>query len=275
MIDRPMETAARRGLLVCGILASLLYAAMNVLAVLLFEGYSPVNQTVSELSAIGAPTRVLWNVLGIVYDLLVIAFGWGVWKAAGPNRALRTVSWLLVAHGLIGFVWPPMHARGEGSSLTDTMHIVVSVAAILIMLLTIGFGSAAFGRSFRLYSLATLLVHLVFGIRAGMDGPRIAANLPTPWVGVWQRINIGAYLLWVVVLAAILLRAGSTHRENRRDSFTGVPEDRRARDSPPLAERGSPSSPRTSTGRARCTRPSRTGCGVTRPPRGRPSIRRA
>jgi hypothetical protein len=35
---------------------------------------------------------------------------------------------------------------------------------------------------------------------------RIAANPPTPWVGVWERINISVFLLWVVVLAVALLR---------------------------------------------------------------------
>jgi hypothetical protein len=30
--------------------------------------------------------------------------------------------------------------------------------------------------------------------------------LPTPWMGVWERINIYAYMLWVVVLATALLR---------------------------------------------------------------------
>ena len=43
-----------RGLLLCGILSSLLYVAMNVLIPMQFEGYSVVSQTVSELSAIGA-----------------------------------------------------------------------------------------------------------------------------------------------------------------------------------------------------------------------------
>jgi hypothetical protein len=45
-----------------------------------------------------------------------------------------------------------------------------------------------------------------------MDGPRIAANLPTPWVGLWERINIGAFLLWVIVLATMLLRADKIAR---------------------------------------------------------------
>jgi hypothetical protein len=42
-------------LLVCGILASLLYVVMTLLVGMLWEGYSAASQTISELSAIGAP----------------------------------------------------------------------------------------------------------------------------------------------------------------------------------------------------------------------------
>jgi len=37
---------------------------------------------------------------------------------------------------------------------------------------------------------------------------RVGADLSTPWVGIWERINIGVFLLWVVVLAITLLPAG-------------------------------------------------------------------
>ena len=50
----------RKTLLVCGILSSLLYVAMTVLVAMQWEGYSSASQTISELSAIGAPTRSLW-----------------------------------------------------------------------------------------------------------------------------------------------------------------------------------------------------------------------
>jgi hypothetical protein len=51
-----------------------------------------------------------------------------------------------------------------------------------------------------------MAILVAFGVLTGLNGPRIGANLPTPWAGVWERINIGAYLLWVVVLAVGLLR---------------------------------------------------------------------
>ena len=76
----------RKTLLVCGILSSMLYAAMMVFIARQWPGYSSASQTISELSAIGAPTRSLWLLPGAVYTVLVTAFGWGVWKSAGRIR---------------------------------------------------------------------------------------------------------------------------------------------------------------------------------------------
>lgn len=195
----------RKILLICGILSSLLYVAMNVFMPLLYEGYSSVSQTVSELSAIGAPTRQLWVLLGTVYSLLVAAFGWGVRKSAGRNRFLRIVGVLLLINGICSLFWPPMHLRGAGFTLTDTMHIVWSIVTVLLMMLTIGFGAASFGKRFRLYSIATMVILFGFGALTGMEAPKVAANLPTPWIGVWERIGIAAFMLWMPVLAIIIL----------------------------------------------------------------------
>ncbi len=201
----------RKILLVCGILSSLFYVAANIVAVMLYPGYSAFSGTVSELSAIGAPTRSLWVWLMVPYSLLVIAFGWGVWMSAGRNRPLRVVGSLMVASALFGFTWPPMHQREVlamgGGSLTDTLHIVWTIVASIVFLLVLGFGAAALGKWFRLYSIATMVVLVAFGALTGMHASGIEANLPTPWIGVWERINIGAYMLWVAVLGIALLRA--------------------------------------------------------------------
>ena len=200
----------RKVLLVCGILSSLLYAAM--IGAIRFEGYSPISKTVSELSAIGAPTRPLWMVLGAVYDALALAFGLGVWVSAGGKRALRVVGGLLLALGMFGWVWPfaSMHQRevlaAGGATLSDTLHLILTMVTVLFMLVAIGVGATAFGNRFRSYSIATMLVLFIFGALTGLDGPRVAANLPTPWAGLWERINIGVFLLWIVVLAITLLQ---------------------------------------------------------------------
>jgi hypothetical protein len=52
----------------------------------------------------------------------------------------------------------------------------------------------------------TLIVLVAFGVLTGLDAPKLQANLPTPWVGVWERISVAADMLWVAVLAITLMR---------------------------------------------------------------------
>jgi hypothetical protein len=87
------------------------------------------------------------------------------------------------------------------------MHIVFTMVWGLFALAAIGFAAAALGKRFRRYSVATILIMIAFIALTSLDAPRIAQDLPTPWIGVWERINIAAYLLWVAVLAVALLRA--------------------------------------------------------------------
>ena len=200
----------RKLLVVCGIVSSLLYAAMLAFIPMLWEDYSSASQTVSELSAVDAPTRSVWVLVGIAWTLLYAAFGWGVWQSARGSRALRTAGGIIIVAGIVGVFWPPMHQRevlaAGGGMLTDTLHIVWTILNGVLTLLAMGFAAAAFGTRFRLYSIATMAVLLAAGAMTSGDTSRIQANLPTPWAGLWERVNIGAWLLWVLVLAVMLLR---------------------------------------------------------------------
>ena len=202
----------RKILLLCGIFSSLLYVAMNIFVPMQYEGYNSASQTVSELSAIDTPTRTLWVSLALVYTLLMIAFGLGVWKSAEGNRNLRIAGGLMILNVVVGLFWPPMHQRevlaAGGGTLTDTLHIVFTMITVPLFLLSIGFGASTFGKRFRIYSIVTIAVLIVFGVLTGLDSPRMEANLSTPWIGVWERISIGAYMLWVVVFAVALLKKG-------------------------------------------------------------------
>ena len=208
--DRTRHSLAHQLLLICGILSSLIYVGVDILAATQWKGYSYTAQAFSELTAIEAPTRSLM-VFGnaIPYNLLIVAFAVGVWALAGRKRALRVVTGLLVAYavaGIIGGIVFPMHSRGQGTAFTDTIHIIATSAGVLAMLSFIGFGAAAFGKWFRLYSIGTILLLILGGTLAGLDASRVAAGLPTPWLGVTERVNIYATMLWVAVLAIALLR---------------------------------------------------------------------
>jgi ABC-type transport system involved in cytochrome c biogenesis permease subunit len=77
---------------------------------------------------------------------------------------------------------------------------------MLLMILAMVFAVGAFGRRFRAYTFATLAALVAFGALTSVQAPRVAAGLPTPWIGVWERLMLAAFLAWVVALAVALLR---------------------------------------------------------------------
>ena len=200
----------RKSLLICGIISMFWYVAINIIVPFYYPGYDSASLTVSELSAIDTPTRSLWVVLCIFYSLLFFAFGIGVWLSANENRKLQVVAAVILFDAIFGFYWPPMHQReviaSGGGTLTDTLHLVWAFVHLCLMLLMIGFGAAAMGKGFRVFSATIVIIFFVFGILTTKESLGIEAGLPTPNAGTWERINIGAYMLWVIVFALILQR---------------------------------------------------------------------
>ncbi len=200
----------RKGLLACGMLSSLLYVATDLLGGMRYPGYSFTSHAISELMAVGAPSEPLVDPLFIMYGVLALAFGVGVFRdAAGRNRALRITGALLIGYAAVGFAGPTffeMRQRGASSLASDIPHIVLTGVLVVLLLLAIGFGAFALDKRFRIYSFATLVTVIVFGALTAPYATRIAAGQPTPGFGIIERIDVYSSLLWVAVLAIALLR---------------------------------------------------------------------
>lgn len=206
---------ARKILLGCGIASSVMYVAADILISWWDPNYSYRDQSFSELLAPGSPTRPLVLVLlAIPYGVLVTAFGVGVWASASRRGARRITGALLVGYAVTGavtgvFLSAPTRETLEAGEETwrNTMHLPGTAVSVLCILLAIGFGSTLLGRRFRNYSYATILAILVFGVLAGRQIGQMGENQPTPWLGIVERGNIYAIMLWVAVLAIGLVRA--------------------------------------------------------------------
>jgi Protein of unknown function (DUF998) len=97
-----------------------------------------------------------------------------------------------------------MDQRGAEETLRGSMHPPLTAVMSLLIVAAMISAAAVQGRRFRLYSIWTILTLVVFGALAARYAPQLEAGEPTPWLGVLERINIYAYLLWVAVLAISL-----------------------------------------------------------------------
>lgn len=198
-------------LVFCGVILLALYITMGVIATLRYDGYSYKDQTISELSAIDAPTRGMWMVMSVVYQALAFAFAFGVSMVAGQRRKVRAVGWLLLAGAVVGLLWwfAPMYQRevtaAGGGTWQDTMHKLVGGMSSLLFFPMVGGGMFAFGWRFRWYSIVTVGLMLAFGMLMSMDIEEVGNNEPTPWLGIYERIVIEGAMLWQAVFAAVVL----------------------------------------------------------------------
>jgi Protein of unknown function (DUF998) len=190
----------RKALLACGALSGLVYIGWNELAALQWAGYSRVSNAISELHLTGSSSKWLLDPWGIVYNALLLAFGIGVWRSAQSRRALQVVGGLQI---LAGATLPLWMLFGEASLAA---HVKLSVIGISTMLGSMAFSAVAFRGWFRLYSLISVAaVVTLFGLALSYV-PEVNAGHPTPFLGLDERIAVGAYFLWLFVLVALLWR---------------------------------------------------------------------
>ena len=151
---------------------------------------------------------MLWA--SVAYNLLVAAFAAGIWTSAKPNRVARFTGALMAGYAVLSMVTPAifqMDMRGAAVTPRGSLHGPMTAVMSLFILLSIGFGAFLLGRAFRYYSFATIALVVIFGVLTSLQIPRLEAGQPTPGMGLTERVNIYATMLWFAALAVSLLKA--------------------------------------------------------------------
>jgi hypothetical protein len=199
----------RRYLLMCGILSSALYVFTDILGGIIWENYDFTTQYVSELSAIGAPSRLFVIPMYFVYNILVFAFIAGVFQVSNSKLKIRILTFLLFGYimaGVIGLFFP-MNPGEPAMEFSNAMHQTLAGVTVIFILLSLAVGATIFGKQFGGYSVGTILAYLLLGALPFLGVAQIEEGLPTPWLGLVERSMVYGYMLWVALLAIVILRA--------------------------------------------------------------------
>lgn len=199
-------------LLWAGVLAVVFYVAAVIIGSVLRPGYSQVGNFVSELIETGAPNKGLLNPLFILYNLFTAIFGVGFWmfvKAKSPASAAnlgKIGAVIILAEAVFGLVtvFFPQDVRGTPVTSTGTMHIVLaglcSLATMGAMLLVgLWFRNVPGMNGYAWYSFISLAIVFISGGLAAFTG---ATN--SPILGVMERLAIGGFLQWLLILGMLL-----------------------------------------------------------------------
>ena len=192
-------------LLSCGIFAPLLYLGTDLLAGKLHKGYSFSTQSMSELGAAGSPTRPLVVALTLVASALMIAFGIGVWQAAGPAILPRIVAGLIFGNAVAGLAATLFFPNRFGVRPEfGTPGVLLMFLSVLCFVLAMVFGAAAFHGWMRFLSIAIPAAYVILAIMRFATAASSAEGT-NMLIGAQERTMAYSFLLWTMALAIYLL----------------------------------------------------------------------
>ncbi len=177
-----------------GIVSFLSYTAAVIFAPLAYPGYDWLSQAVSDLSAANAPSLALWNQLTAFYNVCevvcvtVVCIG----ISGQKTKLLRTGIYLFAVMewiSAVGYRAFPLSDSGYVGAFQDVMHMVVTVAVVLLSIasLTIVIIAGAKNKDCRSYGICAAVALVMMLV--GALGMKI---VPTAYFGVVERFSVFA-----------------------------------------------------------------------------------
>lgn len=156
---------------ICGMIGPFFYAMIWILGGILTPGYNHITDDVSTLLAVGAPNKLLFDLMETTYAILMIIFfaslHWTINKGNGSILGPATFLVNFIIHLVAVFF--PLDAGGGTLSQTAQIHgILVGLMVLLSIIGLLGMwlrlrkasGWSGYGK----YTLITLGFTLIFGM---------------------------------------------------------------------------------------------------------------
>lgn len=209
MID--LNKTHKKLLYLTGAIAVLFYLIHVVAGGLLWKEYNHLQQPISDLTATGAPNRILMLILTTVYGVLalIFAFSFTLFESKKHHRIViwGGFSFIMMHFVSILYVLFPQDLPGYETTFTGTMHLVITALIVPFTILSpflVGFGliKEPKWKSFGYYSIITGFLILIFGSLCG-----IFFTNKLPYFGWVERMNIGTLQLWTLIFSLKLYTA--------------------------------------------------------------------
>lgn len=198
---------SKKSLSILGIIAPISYIIIMFIGGAITTGYSHSGQAISELTATGSEHKPLLDVLFAAYNIMLMGFGVGFLQYVrckpSPQLFGKAGSWCLIMIGAMGLstnLFFPMDPRGASPTLIGTIHLILAGLLSLGTILTtlfigVWFTNHPVNKRFGTISFIACAVIVITGGLAAA-----AAATVSPIMGLLQRMTIGTFLLWVLIL---------------------------------------------------------------------------
>jgi hypothetical protein len=186
-----------------------LYVITAIVGAALRNDYSHIVNAISELISNGAPNKAILDVIFNIYNVLLLVFAIGAYSALkNAPRLCRISMGILIGIQVLSFSWGffPMDPLGAQATFAGTMHNVLGgivALATIIMPLLMGLGLRKVG-DFQKYAAYSFISSAIIFV-SGLTGV-VLAGQGVQLFGLFERITIGSYEVWIFITALKLLK---------------------------------------------------------------------
>jgi surface polysaccharide O-acyltransferase-like enzyme len=186
-----------------GIFSVAFYFLHVILGEIFYEGYNPLAQAVSDLTASNSPSKNIARLFSMFYGICAVTFsiGFFVYIRNKINKAVTVSAFIFCTMNIVsffGYTIFPLSESGYAGTFQDKMHMVVTVLVVLLtivslVLYTIGFLRAKEHKWLGVISISTLLILMI--------GAMLINAVPKEYFGVAERINVYSIILYTGILS--------------------------------------------------------------------------
>jgi hypothetical membrane protein len=186
-----------------GITSVILYFLHVILGEILYDGYNPLAQAISDLTASSSPSKNIARLFSTLYGICAVSFsiGFFAYFKNKINKAVTVSSFVFCIMNTIsflGYTFFPLSESGYAGNFQDKMHMVVTVLVVLstivsLVLYTIGFFRTKEHKRLGIISISALLIL--------MAGAMLINIMPKEYFGVAERINVYAIIIYTGILS--------------------------------------------------------------------------
>src|SRR5215510_11203205 len=132
-----------------GVIAVVFYFLHVILGALFYEGYNPMAQAVSDLTASNSPSRNIAMFFSMLYGIFSVIFS-SYFFICFKQKINKCVTFgagffcIMTIVSFLGYTFFPLSESGYAGTFQDIMHMAVTIAVVLftiiaLILFSIGF----------------------------------------------------------------------------------------------------------------------------------------
>lgn len=195
-----------------GAISTVFYALHLFVGEYLCSDYDPIRQTVSELTASGAPNAQFLRIFTNLYAIFALIFAitlYFIFRKAKVNRVAQTGAVLLFIMEITTFIGYYLFALDIGKDMLSFSNLVYMTVTIVVVICTVSFAfftGVGLRKSVGYKGIGSFVFYYAFVLTIFGTLTSIMIMRGMLLAGMMERINIFSLMICIFVLSISLFR---------------------------------------------------------------------